>query len=173
MNVNAKLKLAIIRFALQTADCSPGRLCSQNHIDGVHSNSHDINDCLSSLCVCQTVDAQRLQGGSAAPRTEVHQQFIKYTDIPDLKCLIHFVSGTTFNSVWFLVRRTSKIIMKQPINNENWKNKINKTSVFVHKNIYIYKLSKQSVNNLKITTFVKKNMYASTYHLYMCVTDLQ
>lgn len=38
--------------------CSPAGLCSQDHIYGVHSHSHDINHCLSSLGVCQAVNAQ-------------------------------------------------------------------------------------------------------------------
>lgn len=47
-------------------DCSPAGLCSQDHIYCVHSHSHDIDDCLTGLSVCQAVDTQRLQGGSAA-----------------------------------------------------------------------------------------------------------
>lgn len=46
----------------------PAWLCSQDYVDGVNSNSHNIDNCLSSLSVCQAVDAQRLQGGGAAVR---------------------------------------------------------------------------------------------------------
>lgn len=44
---------------------SPAGLCDENHLYRVHANSHDVNDCLSSLSVYQAVDTQRLQGGSA------------------------------------------------------------------------------------------------------------
>lgn len=60
---------------------SPAGLCSQDHIYGVHANSHDINNCLSSLCICQAVDAQRLQGGGAASkRKQKHLHFFWSTN---------------------------------------------------------------------------------------------
>lgn len=54
--------------------CSPAGLCSEDHIDGVHSDSHDVDDGLSSLSVCQAVDTQRLQGGSAAAEKKIMYQ---------------------------------------------------------------------------------------------------
>ena len=61
-----------------SSECSPAGLCSQDQIYCVHSNSHDVDDSLSSLSVCQAVDAQRLQGGGAASREiRVHQQLFK------------------------------------------------------------------------------------------------
>lgn len=61
--------------------CLPAGLCSQDHIYGIHSNSHDIDNCLSSLSVCQAVDTQRLQSGSAASRKEKTKSTQEQTNV--------------------------------------------------------------------------------------------
>lgn len=60
------LKLLLVPFNV----VSPAGVGSQHHVNGVDPNSHDIDHCLASLCVCQAVDTQRLQGGCAASRKE-------------------------------------------------------------------------------------------------------
>lgn len=51
------LNYSLLKIKLENV-CSPAGLCSQDHIYGVHSHPHDINHGLSSLGVCQAVDAQ-------------------------------------------------------------------------------------------------------------------
>lgn len=56
--------------------CLPAGLCSQDLVYSVHSYSHNINNCLSSLSVGQAVDAQRLQGGGAASKRNPENQHL-------------------------------------------------------------------------------------------------
>lgn len=42
----------------------PAGLSSHHHVNGVHTDAHDINDCLSRLCVGQAADAERLKTGA-------------------------------------------------------------------------------------------------------------
>lgn len=51
----------------------PARLSSHHHVDGVHADAHDIDNCLSGLCVGQAADAERLQAGGVAGR-QMHSE---------------------------------------------------------------------------------------------------
>lgn len=46
----------------------PAGLSSHDHVDGVHTDAHDIDYCLSCFCVGQAADAERLQAGGVTGR---------------------------------------------------------------------------------------------------------
>lgn len=48
----------------------PAGLCSQDLVNGVHADSHNVDNGLSGFSVGQAVDAQGLEGGGAASKSE-------------------------------------------------------------------------------------------------------
>lgn len=56
--------------------CLPAGLCSQDLVYGVHADSHNVNNGLSGFGVGQAVDAQGLEGGGAASKTEKRERNI-------------------------------------------------------------------------------------------------
>lgn len=46
----------------------PARLRGHHHVDGIHTNAHDIDNGLSCFCIGQAADAERLQAGGVTGR---------------------------------------------------------------------------------------------------------
>lgn len=53
----------------------PAGLSSHHHVDGVHADAHDVDNCLPRFCVGQATDAERLQAGGVAGR-QAHSELL-------------------------------------------------------------------------------------------------
>lgn len=54
----------------------PAWLSSHHHVNGVHADAHDINNCLSCFCIGQAADAERLQAGGVTGR-QTHSELLE------------------------------------------------------------------------------------------------